>query len=140
MNITFDPCRPLVLVPAADATPDELASLDDAAAMWGQVGLGLAGRAEVAGAQHLPVRFEKAAAAFHGIYLDETGELVVNRAMTDRKQRAITIAHELGHAYGLWHVAAAVRKSVMNKGNLATVPLHSDAAAIGAYWGACPQP
>jgi Zn-dependent peptidase ImmA (M78 family) len=135
MQITFDPCQPLVVVPPAGITPAESQSLDDAIAMWHKVGMTQVSREESANAQHLTLRFQKALPAFFGIYLDKTGEVVVNTSLTDRTQRAITMAHEMGHAWGLFHIETSVRTSVMNKGNLTTRPLTADADAVLAHWG-----
>ena len=47
------------------------------------------------------------------------------------------IAHELGHAFGLFHVPASERISLMNPGNLTTPPTTADQAALAALWGSC---
>lgn len=141
MQITFDPCQPLVVVPPANASAAQLQSLDDAIAMWHAVGITSLSRQDAtqdqgpANAQHLPLRFQKALPAFYGIYLDKSGELVINTSLTDRKQRAITMAHEIGHAWGLFHIDTSVRTSVMNKGNLSVQPLAADGDAVLAHWG-----
>lgn len=140
MEIKFDPCLPLQVEPAADTTASEMASLDAALTMWNKLGLTHATREKVPGAQRLPVRFEKSMAMFRGVYLDETGELVVNRGLTEPHQRAVVIAHELGHAYGLWHVSQKIRKSVMNSGNLTIEPLPADNDELRANWPSCPSP
>jgi hypothetical protein len=131
--VTFDPCEPHVLVVAADASADELASIDQALAMWREAAGTRVVRA--AAGDGVGLRFEEASPAFRGIYLDDAGDIVINRLVTDREARAITVAHELGHAFGLHHRAAPV--SVMNPGNLAIAPNQADAAELVAAWGEC---
>lgn len=135
MALNFDPCTPLTLVPEAGATSAELLSIDDAVAMWHAAGVSHLSRLDGPGAQHVPVRFQQAAPNFFGLYADHTGEIYVNTLLTDRKQRAITVAHELGHAWGLWHVDPVSRISVMNKDNLKIAPLSTDAHAVLEHWG-----
>jgi hypothetical protein len=136
MDVTYDACVPLVIV-AAGASADELASIDDAIAMWRAQGVDVLTRQELPGAARVPVHFEDALLAFRGQYRDETGEVYVNRRIDDRHARAVTIAHELGHAFGLPHVAASERVSLMNPGNLVVEPTVADRAAIAALWGTC---
>ena len=54
--------------------------------------------------------------------------------------QAVTIAHEIGHAFGLAHVPAGERASVMNPGNLNIEPNADDAATLALRWGACREP
>lgn len=141
--VTFDPCEPVVLAPV-DASADELASLEAAAAMWSEVGIGTVSVSTAlpaggGGAQHIPVHFEDAAPAFFGFYDPDRGILYINDQMDDHLGRSITAAHELGHAFGLRHIDA--RASIMNRGNLETPPNEQDAAAIAELWGSCePEP
>jgi predicted Zn-dependent protease len=133
-SLTFDPCG-ATQVAAPAATADQLASVDDALALWradGVRGLSRGDAAEVA------IEFRAAGASIYGFYDDTTATLYVNVRLTDRAQRAITIAHELGHALGLAHVPAAAGPSVMNPGNLTVAPNPADLAALAAKWGACP--
>jgi hypothetical protein len=130
IDVRFDPCAALVLVPAADATAAELASIDDAIAMWNAAAGTQLTRTPAPGVAAVPIGFEPAALAFLGVYDDESGVILVNRNLTDRRERAITIAHELGHAFGLWHVPRDVRPSVMNAPNVTTAPTPADAAAL----------
>jgi hypothetical protein len=139
LDVVFDPCDVVDLV-AIDATADQVDAIDGAATMWRAViDASSIGRGEGDGAA-LPIRFEHAAAAFRGVYLDEEGVVVVNRSLDGSPAQAIAIAHELGHALGLWHVARDERRSVMNPGNLEVAPTEEDAAEIAALWGECPPP
>jgi hypothetical protein len=134
LDVLFDPCEPVALIVAGDATAEELASIEGAADLWSAVA-----STRITQATEGPgigLRFESAAPAFRGIYLDEDGDIVINSRLTDPRQRAVTLAHELGHAFGLWHVGDE-RSSVMNPGNLATVPNAGDAGELAAVWGPC---
>ncbi|HET6612005.1 MAG TPA: hypothetical protein VFG83_08460 [Kofleriaceae bacterium] len=138
IDIVYDPCEPVVLkVP--ESPPGAMAAVADAVAMWNQITPVYATTEVVPGAPILPITFEDAAGAFHGIYLDEDGEIVINRKITDPGALAVTIAHELGHAFGLPHMAADKRPSVMNPGNFAIHPNAGDAADLAALWGVCPE-
>lgn len=135
--ILYDPCRPIVLVPAADARPEEIQSTRDAAAMWNALGLTHLSLDEIPGAEHIPVVFRDAPLAFRGIYEDQRGDVAVNRRLEDPRQRAVVIAHELGHALSLHHIDPSVRVSVMNPSNLDVVPTTDDGSAMAAAWGRC---
>ncbi len=93
---------------------------------------------DVAGAARLPVEFEEAAPAFFGIYLDEEGRVVINRRLTEPHGRAVTIAHEMGHAFGLVHLEPETDISVMNPANLEVEPTPEDAGRLAEIWGRCP--
>jgi hypothetical protein len=134
--IELDPCARLAIAPVG-ATADQLASIDDAIAMWqarGITGLVVGGDAAD---PRVVVEFEAAAATFHGYYDPSLGTVYINLDLVDRSERAVTIAHELGHAFGLAHVAPAARPSVMNPGNLSIVPNAGDGEAVAAIWGSC---
>jgi hypothetical protein len=62
---------------------------------------------------------------------------MINRAITDRATIAIVIAHELGHVFGLAHVEAVTRISLMNPGNVTTPPTAADQLTLEAQWGTC---
>lgn len=139
LQVVFDVCEPLALVPGAGADPAELASLDAAIEMWNRLGQSQLSRATASSSttqRTLEVRFETAAAVFYGVYDDERGVVFINHRLADHQQRAITIAHELGHAFGLFHIGG--RDSVMNPTNLQIEPTAEDAEELRALWGDCP--
>jgi hypothetical protein len=93
---------------------------------------------DAAGGDPLAVVFTPGSDAEHGYYDDASGTIYVNVDLdADPSARAIVIAHELGHAFGLYHVAPDLRASVMNPGNLTVAPTDADAAQVAALWGAC---
>lgn len=118
---TYDPCALTIVVDEAGRQ-----GVDDALALWGFT--------EAEGPP-LPVTFEAAATSFRGLYDDERGIVIINSAITDPAVRAIVIAHEMGHAFGLEH--RSDRTSVMNSGNLKTAPTDEDRADVSALWGPC---
>lgn len=125
----FDPCSPLQLV-TSTATDAQLAAIDEATASWAMPGVGRAATAP----ETLSVVFVTAAPAVYGEYADA---IYINSDLAS-DQAATVIAHELGHAFGLVHVPAAQRKSVMNPGNLSVSPTADDHLAVEAIWGSCP--
>lgn len=133
----FAPCEPLGLVTEGPVPDDTVASMDLTIAMWNLHGMQLT-REPAAGVPTVPIRFEAAAGNFHGVYEDEIGVIFLNAGITDPHQRAVTLAHEVGHAFGLLHVDRAERTSVMNRGNVVTEPATGDRDALADLWGACP--
>jgi hypothetical protein len=134
-SIVFDPCEPIAVLPV-DATAAEIASLEQAAGMWNESAatqIVLGGDAD----QRIPVRFEDAAALFFGQYSPQEGAVYVNHQLSTDSARVITIAHELGHAFGLEHVSRDERLSLMNRGNLDHELTASDAGVLEALWGSC---
>ncbi|MDB4955358.1 MAG: hypothetical protein JWO36_2927 [Myxococcales bacterium] len=83
----------------------------------------------------LGIAFRSAPVVDMGFYDDTTGTIFVNLDLVDPRQRTITIAHELGHAFGLLHVTD--RPSVMNPANLTIAPNDADLAAVAERWGTC---
>ena len=137
IEVVHDACRPL-RVAAEGGTAEQLASLDDAIAFWHARGVSAPERVHPDdAAADLVVRFEEAAGNFHGLYDGERATIFVNSVLDDRRERAVTIAHELGHAFGLVHVDRDQRASVMNRANLTVSPTGADAEAIVELWGAC---
>lgn len=133
--VTFDPCQPFVVVDDPAATADEQAGARAAATSWAEAA-GARGSVIVgdAPAGALPVHFQPAAAPSHGFFDPARGEIFVNEDLSGRPL-AVTIAHELGHAFGLVHVVG--RASVMNAGNLDVEPNADDAADLARLWGTC---
>jgi len=140
MRTTFDPCEPLVVGLDAGVTDAERASVEAAVALWNRVAAmrltTLDPRAPV-----VPLHFQAAANAFHGLYDDAHGVVYVNQALaSDLPACTVAIEHELGHSFGLLHVPASTRASLMNPGNLTVGPTPADVTAVAAMWGACPAP
>jgi len=103
--------------------------------MWRARGVTGLARGE---APTVTIAFRDAADAFYGFYDETTATVYVNLRLQDPAQRAITVAHELGHALGLAHIATEVRPSVMNIGNVTISPTVQDEAELATLWGACP--
>jgi hypothetical protein len=137
LDIVYDPCVPLVIQPE-NASEAELKSIDDALPLWNEIAGTQLTRDPSVDAPRLIIRFEESAPMFYGIYLDETGDIVVNKTLDQHYERMITVAHEIGHALGLWHVNRGERVSVMNPSNVKTPPMLSDAQELEATWGTCP--
>jgi hypothetical protein len=134
VSIKFDPCdHPTVAAPAG--TAEQLASLDEALAMWTSVGA--AGFSRDDTAPSVTIEFNDAADIYYGFYDETTATVYVNLRL-DPQERTTVIAHELGHALGLFHVDKTIRESVMNTGNKTIVPNDGDAAALDELWGVCP--
>ena len=138
-----DACAPLAIAPVA-ATALESDGIADGIALWRDRGASAfdpaAGDAAPAPADAAPaiaIRFDDAAAAFHGVYDPASATIAINRSITDRTAIAIVVAHELGHVFGLVHIAPATRISLMNPGNLVTPPTDGDERALEALWGTC---
>lgn len=132
--LTFDPCGP-VEIGAAGATDDQLAGIDAAIALWRADGVAELARGD---APEIAIVFRDAAEAMYGVYDDVTATIYINVRLVDPAQRTITVAHELGHALGLVHVAPDTRASVMNPGNVTVAPNDGDRLALSVLWGSCP--
>ena len=137
--VTFNPCAPVTLVPDATATAVELAGVAAGAALWNAnvaSELAPAGAAGGATGPTLPIHFQTAAAPFHGLYDAPNGQIFINDDLAG-DELAITIAHEVGHSFGLVHIPAGVRPSLMNPGNLTVSITPDDVATLAGLWGRC---
>jgi hypothetical protein len=132
------PCAALTLTitGASSAQRDGIAA---AIALWQDRGVSAfeapAGAADAA-ADALEIRFDAAAATFHGIYDPAADRVLINRDL-GAATLGIVIAHELGHVFGLVHVSPDARRSLMNPGNLSTPPTDDDQRTLEALWGRC---
>jgi hypothetical protein len=136
-GIVHDACRPLQVIAGEDSLPSERAGVAEGITLWREVGVTAPRLEAAADGDRVPVNFELAPAAFRGVYEPSRGEVFVNRRLDEPHQRAITVAHELGHALGLEHVALAERESVMNPANVTVSPTRSDVEALADIWGEC---
>jgi hypothetical protein len=142
--IRFDACRPLTLVVGAGTSAEREAGVRGALDLWNQAagtslsmapaGAAPALDAEGAAPPTLPVDFEFAAAPSHGLYDPARARVLINDDLSARPL-VVTIAHEVGHAFGLVHVTG--RPSVMNPGNLDVEPNAGDVADLAQLWGRC---
>jgi hypothetical protein len=139
--VTFDACAPLMLVPDATATDAELGGIAAALALWnGTAGTRLeTGSTPPAGISTVPIHFQAAAAPLNGLYDPQAVAIFINDDLSDLPAAmAVTIAHEVGHAFGLVHIPDSTRPSVMNPGNLSVTPNAADVATLAGIWGSCP--
>ncbi|MEO6773717.1 MAG: hypothetical protein ABI467_11970 [Kofleriaceae bacterium] len=127
-----DACAPIALT--STATGAELASITRASALWSEVGVTGPGAPDAV--VNIAIAFVPATPGVYGLYDDVDVALEISDALAD-DQRAIVIAHELGHAFGLVHVPTTTRASVMNAGNLRITPTTDDQLAVAALWGDC---
>lgn len=137
--IAYSPCAPVLLSPEAGTTAEELESIESAIAMWREVGLTTLTLSGSGTAGAVPLSFEHAAAVFHGVYEPGSGRVFVNRGLAG-SERAVTVAHEVGHALGLPHVERSLRPSLMNPGNLTEPPSWEDQGELQLLWSCPPAP
>jgi len=136
LDLTYAPCGATVAV-APGASGAQIESVEAALALWNEAAGFDLGRAAGDDPSAIPLRFEDAAPLFMGLYDDERGVIYVNGQLTDPRERTITVAHELGHAFGLLHVQADERPSLMNPGNVTFEPTPEDVAQVDEIWGGC---
>lgn len=138
--LRFDPCQPLAIVADPGATESQRAAITTALELWNDLAhsrLVLPAEPDPpAGLAGVPIHFERAAPPFHGLYDPATGQLFINEGLVGEGQ-VVTIAHEIGHAFGLEHVAGSDRVSVMNPGNLENEPTSADRDTLAIDWGYC---
>jgi len=134
--ITFDPCAGVTPAIAGTPTQPQSDGVAAAIALWNATGQTRLTAAGDTSAAPIPVHFQFAASPDHGLYDGQRGVIFINDDLTG-DPLAVTLAHELGHAFCLVHIDPATRSSVMNPGNLSTVPSPADAAQIAALWGRC---
>jgi hypothetical protein len=136
IDVTFDPCS-AAIVTAGDCTQDELDSVDAGLAIWNDAASLQLAHDVGAEPPALLIRFQDAYPAIRGVYDDERGIAFVNRQLSDPYARAVTVAHEVGHAFGLTHVDPNERASLMNPGNIEILPTADDVVRLQALWGDC---
>lgn len=133
--MVFDPCDPLVLEPEG-ASAEQRAAIERAIAMWNdvaEVNVGFTGPLD---ARRLPVKVVETE-WYMGRFDDIEGEIEIAGRVTDMDVFSIVVAHELGHAFGLYHVDAGERVSVMNTGNKDVPPNEGDVDVLAHMWGPC---
>jgi hypothetical protein len=139
-GLTFDPCKPLVVVPDATATDAERQGIAGALALWNSIAgsqLSTADAAPSDGTASVVLHFQAAAAPFHGLYDAKTAQIYLNSDLAGGAEQ-ITLAHEIGHSFGMVHISG--RASVMNAGNLTVAPNAGDVSTLAGLWGSCNSP
>lgn len=134
--VLFDACAPLPLVADADVTDAQASGIRAAIALWNERAGTRLTLAVDRGEPGLPIRFQAAAPPFHGLYDAPNGQVFINTDLAGQPL-AITIAHEVGHAFGLSHVPAGQYASVMNPNNLFVEPTAEDIDTLAMRWGVC---
>ena len=135
-QVLFDACAPLPLVADAEVTEAQAAGIRAAIALWNERAGTRLTLAVDRGEPGLPIHFQAAAPPFHGLYDAPTGQVFINTDLAG-EALAITIAHEVGHAFGLSHVPAGQYTSVMNPNNLVVEPTAEDKDTLAMRWGVC---
>jgi hypothetical protein len=116
---------------------DVLTSIDEAIALWHGHGIDSLVRVTDDPSPELVLALQHGNPLSFGYYDYTAAKIELNDILPASEARTIVIAHELGHAFGLVHVAPETRASVMNPGNTKVAPNPSDAAALIKRWGAC---
>jgi hypothetical protein len=135
-DIAFDACAPLTIVTDAGLTDTQATGIAAAMPLWNDragTHLMMGGAQAAVG---LPIHFQNAGPPFHGLYDAPSGQVYINTDLAGAPL-AITIAHEIGHAFGLVHIPADQRSSVMNPNNLVTEPTAEDIDTLALRWGGC---
>jgi hypothetical protein len=135
-DVAFDACAPVALVLDAGLTATQSAGITAAIALWNERAGTRLMLADDRGTSRLPVHFQTAAPNFHGLYDGPSGQVFINNDLSG-PPLAITIAHEIGHAFALVHVSSDQRSSVMNPNNLVVEPTAQDIDTLAVRWGAC---
>ncbi len=125
-----------MVIPAADALASERDSIDEGLGLWNDAAMIGAARVEQ-GDGVIEIRFAPSLPAFFGRYDGDSGSILINRDIADGGARAIVIAHELGHAFGLSHVPIENEASLMNPANTRVSPTARDVERLRAIWGDC---
>jgi len=134
--IEFDACAPVALVLDAALPQAQAAGVAAAIGLWNdRAGTRLTLTGDQGGPA-LPIHFQSAAPPFHGFYDAPNGQVFINNDLSGAPL-AVTIAHEIGHAFGLVHVPNGKRSSVMNPNNLVIEPTAEDIDTLALRWGAC---
>ena len=132
----FDACAPLAIIPDVGVTDAQSGGIVAGISLWNDragTRLTLAADGDPAG---VPLHFQTAAANFHGLYDAPRGQVFINNDLSG-SPLTITIAHEIGHVFGLEHVPSAQRASVMNPNNLVVEPTAEDVDTLAIRWGVC---
>ena len=145
-DVAFDACAPLPLITDAGLTDAQAAGIAAAMPLWNDragTHLMMAGDPAASGpaafgpgTPGLPIHFQNAGAPFHGLYDAPSGQVFINTDLSGAPL-AITIAHEIGHAFGLVHISSDQRSSVMNPNNLVIEPTAEDVDTLATRWGGC---
>ena len=133
-EIHFDACHDVIVVPDETVSEGQRAGIRSGIALWNDRARTRLTLEAADGVPEIAIRFQRAAAPFHGYYDAQTATVFINDDLRDAAQ-AIVIAHEIGHAFALAHVSQ--RPSVMASGNLDTEPTAEDVETLAAMWGTC---
>lgn len=151
IDIVFDPCETIFLEVQSTFSNEQYEAVRQAGRMWNDLLGSSIGISELAANMDvyqdgdapfsvadrtIPVVFDRAAEAFRGYYDDENGVIYINDRLAI-ENIAYTLAHEIGHSFGLFHIEKTNRISVMNHGNMSIAPNREDAKAVENLWGIC---